>query len=1155
VADDFAYDVFLCHAPRDRATAEDIADRLMDAGLRVWWEGREVRPRAKDRAAKVAAGLEQSRTLVLLWSKNAAGRAWPKLERQTALFRNPSDASRRFVPVRLDETPVPTALEALAFIELRGRGDCAQLQALCSPPRKERRCGTILHSIAILQGHTAWVGGVAVTPDGRRAVSGSYDDTLRVWDLGSYACLATLQGHTSTVNGVAVTPDGRRAVSTSEDDTLRVWDLGSHACLATLRGHTSTVYGVAVTPDGRRAVSASWDTTLRVWDLGSHACLATLQGHTNVVYGVAVTPDGRRAVSASLDETLRVWDLGSCACLATLGGHTQGVWGVAVTPDARRAVSASQDGTLRVWDLGSYACLATLQGHTGLVCGVAVTLDGRRAVSASYDGTLRVWDLGSYACLAALGGHTQGVHGVAVTPDGRRTVASIDKTLRVWDLSPLGEPAPEATAATRYTNAKVLLVGDTGVGKTGLALRLTKDDYQPTSSTDGVWATHMPLPATPATAGTEHEVWLWDFAGQSDYRLIHQLFLDETALAVLVFNPQSNNPFDGLAEWDRALTRAARRPFRKLLVAGRCDRGGLTVSADLIERFRQEKDFASYLPTSALTGDGCKELHQAIVDAIDWTGIPLTSSPAIFRRLRDTIVGLRDEGVVLLRMSELRQRLEVALVGDGFTADELTTVVRLLARPGLVWQLEFGDIVLLRPELINTYAAAVVRTVREHAEDIGVIAEQDVLAGRLRFADLKRLPPAEEKVVLLAMNQTFVEHGLCLREDTEQGALLVFPSYFKRERPELGEHPAVLVTYQFGGALDEVYATLVVCLLHTRAFTKDQLWRDAADFKTPAGNRLGLKMARQGEGRAEIAVYFDANVSDDAKVLFIRYVHDHLKAKDPELTRVRYYECPNCGAAPDLVTVRARLTRALKDIVCPNCEVRVPLLDLIEEQFPTDELTRKVRELEEAAKTGIDSESKDLILVGHAFTITAEAGHIYRGYTNSDHGIDGEIEFKNDHGEASGKMVYLQLKSGDSYLYKRKSDGAEVFTIKKRRWATYWQSRACDVMLVIRTSDGVIRWMNVTEHLKRQSEGGKKAVKQIVFSGEPFNAYTVRRMRDRLIPPPPRLTYPVVPASCYSRALLSPLGGAWAGSEAGLPWAQPIVKAALPSGETILPGL
>ena len=171
------------------------------------------------------------------------------------------------------------------------------------------------------------------------------------------------------------------------------------------------------------------------------------------------------------------------------------------------------------------------------------------------------------------------------------------------------------------------------------------------------------------------------------------------------------------------------------------------------------------------------------------------------------------------------------------------------------------------------------------------------------------------------------------------------------------------------------------------------------------------------------------------------------------------------------------------------------LLDLIEEKFGSDEFLRRVRELDEQAQINLDNESKELILVGQAYEMAGQAGQIYRQYTNSDHGIDGEIEFKNEKGEASGKRVYLQLKSGDSYLYTRKRDDTEIFTIKKPRHAEYWLSQAYDVMLVIRTSDGKIRWMNVTEYLKRQ----RRKTKQVVFDGEPFTALNVRRLGDRLL--------------------------------------------------------
>jgi hypothetical protein len=323
----------------------------------------------------------------------------------------------------------------------------------------------------------------------------------------------------------------------------------------------------------------------------------------------------------------------------------------------------------------------------------------------------------------------------------------------------------------------------------------------------------------------------------------------------------------------------------------------------------------------------------------------------------------------------------------------------------------------------------------------------------------------------------------------------VFPSYFKLDRPEIPEHPNVFVTYGFAGMPEEIYTTLVVRLHYTHDFDKEQLWKDAADFKSLGKKRVGLQMTKKAGDTAEIKVYFEADVPVDTQVSFIKYVHEHLQKRGKDVTRIRTYVCPHCDTPlENRKAIKKRLELGKIDIICGMCEERVPLIDLIEEKFASDEFWRKVQEMDAKAQINIDNESRELILVGHAFSIAGEAGQIFRPVPNSDWGIDGEIEFKNDKGEASGKRVYLQLKSGDSYLNKRK-DGEEVFYIKNPRHAEYWQAHEYPVMLVIRTSDGEIRWMNVTDYLKRHG----KETKQIVFEGEPFTALNVSRMRDKLI--------------------------------------------------------
>lgn len=147
----------------------------------------------------------------------------------------------------------------------------------------------------------------------------------------------------------------------------------------------------------------------------------------------------------------------------------------------------------------------------------------------------------------------------------------------------------------------------------------------------------------------------------------------------------------------------------------------------------------------------------------------------------------------------------------------------------------------------------------------------------------------------------------------------------------------------------------------------------------------------------------------------------------------------------------------------------------------------------------LDNESKDRALVGDVISTVALAGQLSREFSVSDHGIDMEIEFKSDEGEATGKKLYLQLKSGDSYLRQRKRDGAEIFKIKDARHTRYWMAQRFPVVLVIRASDGEVRWMEIRDYLKRESDSGKKSVKQIVFDGERLDVMSVRRWRDKAL--------------------------------------------------------
>jgi small GTP-binding protein len=1146
MADHFNYDVFLSHSAKDKAIVRPLAERLRADGLRVWFDEWVIKP-GDSIPAKIEDGLEQSRVLVLCMSAQAFGSDWARLESYTFRFRDPLNQARRFLPLRLDDAELKGLLAQFSYInwlpEAREQ-EYSKLLDACRSPAKPTlaEVGTTRVQVAekVLQldyteevnddedeanaqldyteevnddDEEDGVHAYAFSMNGKHVLTG-VGNTVQLLDIETGHCLRVLKGHSDQIWSIAWSPDHRYAISggKSEDkkeDVMRLWDLEKGKCLRVFEAYqpSTAVWSVAWSSDQRFAISGAYDKTVRLWDVETGRCLRVFEGHTDSVRGVSWSRDQRRILSGASDNTVRLWDVETGRCLHIFEGHTGDVWSVAWSDDQYHVLSASFDNTVRLWSAETGRCLCVLDGHTSKVNSVAWSADQRHAFSGDRKGGIRVWDLSEFI--------TEG------------------RTQKVIVL-----PEPNQV---QYTNAKVLLVGESGAGKTGLSQRLVSNDWEPSDSTVGAWATQWKLPVD-SDDGVEREIWLWDFGGQADQRLIHQLYMDETALAALVFDGQREDLFETLGQWDRDLTRAARQPFTKLLVAGRTDAGGLRVSRSQVEAFAQERGYAQFLETSAKQNIRCEELRQAILDGIRWENIPWRSSPLLFKRLKEEIIRLKDEGRVLMRFNELRETLMLRLAGgtgsqpvsshdepgqvenlshlNRFTDAELKAVVSLLAGPGVVWELKFGSWVLLQPERINAYAQAVIQTMREDQHERGCLLEEPVLQGALKYhSSMARLDADEERFVLLAMHQTLVERGLCLRQPTEKGNLLIFPSYYRRERPEQVSAPRVLVSYHFSGFLDELYATLVVRLHHTEAFEQDQLWRYAADFKTHIGKQLGVKLTRRSPGEGELEVYFDPTVAMEEKIIFSKYVHEHLLQHAQEVERLRHYICPHCGtsvgnrevamkrlngwlqhrpAEPD-ATGWLKFRKAKTDaptIICSECEKRVPLWDELEQCFASPEIQQRVRDMQEESTIVLDNESKERALVGEVISTVSLAGQIIRELTMSDHGIDMEIEFKSDAGEATGRKLYLQLKSGDSYLKPRKRDSAEVFTIKEERHVRYWMAQAFPVLLVVRNSEGEVRWMEVRDYLKRESDDGKKAVKQIVFSGERFDVMSVRRWRD-----------------------------------------------------------
>jgi WD40 repeat protein len=286
-----------------------------------------------------------------------------------------------------------------------------------------------------LEGHGSAVICVAFSPLGNCIVSGSGDNTLRLWDLEGRAIGEPFQGHSASVGSVAFSPSGDRIVSGSADNTLRLWDLQGQMIGEPFQGHSASVGSVAFSPSGDRIVSGSTDTTLRLWDLQGRTIGAPFQGHSYGVDAVAFSPSGECIVSGSTDNTLRLWDLQGQMIGEPFQGHSNSVNAVAFSPSGECIVSGSQDSTLRLWDLEGRIIGAPFQGHSYAVRAVAFSPSGKRIASGCVDGTLQMWDLEGRTIGDPFQGHSYGINAVAFSPSGDCIVSgSGDSTLRLWDL-------------------------------------------------------------------------------------------------------------------------------------------------------------------------------------------------------------------------------------------------------------------------------------------------------------------------------------------------------------------------------------------------------------------------------------------------------------------------------------------------------------------------------------------------------------------------------------------------------------------------------------------------------------------------------------------------------------------------------------------------
>jgi WD40 repeat protein len=280
--------------------------------------------------------------------------------------------------------------------------------------------------------HSAGISSLDFSPDGNYLLSGSWDGSIKLWDINSLKLLRTIHNNNTNINSAIFSANGQYILSGSDDDATKLWDTANGNLILEMEDGYGDITSVACSTDGKYALSGSYDKTVKLWDLETGQLLRSFKGHEGNVNSVAFTNDGLYAVSASNDKTIKLWDINSGQNIRSFKGHKSEVNSVICTPDSRYLITASEEGKIIIWNISNGK--KTLILNESADC-LAVSEDSNYLLSGTGN-DLKYWDLKTGELLKSLKGHSSPVKSVAFSPDGLLGVSgSMDKSIKIWNLS------------------------------------------------------------------------------------------------------------------------------------------------------------------------------------------------------------------------------------------------------------------------------------------------------------------------------------------------------------------------------------------------------------------------------------------------------------------------------------------------------------------------------------------------------------------------------------------------------------------------------------------------------------------------------------------------------------------------------------------------
>jgi guanine nucleotide-binding protein subunit beta-2-like 1 protein len=264
----------------------------------------------------------------------------------------------------------------------------------------------LLQHHSYMTGHRNWVTSVATTHvEKEMLITGSRDKTVMVWELtpesDSYGyARKSLTGHNRPISDVVISSDGQFALSGSWDKTLRLWDLNAGNTVRVFNGHEKDVFSVAFSQDNRQIVSASRDKTIKLWNtLGECKYTLTEDQHTDWISCVRFSPSAKTPllVSCGWDKAVMVWNVSTMKLRTKLIGHNAPVYTVTISPDGSLCASGGKDCTVMLWDVSEGKHLYSLDA--GAPINALCFSPKNYWLVAATDTGVKLWDLENKAIL------------------------------------------------------------------------------------------------------------------------------------------------------------------------------------------------------------------------------------------------------------------------------------------------------------------------------------------------------------------------------------------------------------------------------------------------------------------------------------------------------------------------------------------------------------------------------------------------------------------------------------------------------------------------------------------------------------------------------------------------------------------------------------